>query len=131
MPTRQFVRVVALRKGKLKSAEFRLRPGERGLSLFELSAGVSAVDIVEAVKSLGKQGDLAAAMLTADAIRSLGLTIAHTWGGTASPEINTVHAEARLALWRRLLLFLRGVRPYDYFNDQLSPRLCALAQIIE
>ncbi|HUG90930.1 MAG TPA: hypothetical protein VML55_08860 [Planctomycetaceae bacterium] len=36
MPAR-FVRIVALRRGEVKAAEFRIRPGERGLSLFELA----------------------------------------------------------------------------------------------
>ncbi|GEM_PF-4322856 len=117
MPAKQLVRVVALRKGKLKSVEFRIREGERGLSLFEYQSSSRLHEVVEAVRSLGKQGDLAAAVLQTADIRSLGLVLVHTLGGTSSRQINELHVEARLPLWRKLWLFLRGIRAYDYFND--------------
>ena len=50
----QFVRVVALRHGRLKPSEFRLRPPERGLSLFELADGQQIDTIIEAVRAAGK-----------------------------------------------------------------------------
>ena len=43
-----FVRVVALQKGKPKLAEFNLRAGERGLSVFHLKDQEIGTDILEA-----------------------------------------------------------------------------------
>ena len=59
----QLLRVVALRKGKLKPVEFRLRPGEHGLSLFRLVNSETPDRVLEAVRLMGKTGDLAAAVI--------------------------------------------------------------------
>lgn len=131
MPTQQLVRVVALRKGGLRPVEFRLRPGERGLSLFRLSGTPSADAIVDAVRSMGKQGELAAVALDADAIQSLGLVLVSTPGGTRFDQVNALQVEARLPFLQRVLLFLRGIRSYDYFNERFSARLCAMARLTD
>jgi hypothetical protein len=128
--TVQLLRVVALRKGKLKSFEFRLRPGERGLSLFRLKDSETTDRVIEAVRGMGKTGDLAVAVIDAATLRSLGLVLVPTAGGTPFADINALHVEARLAWWRKVLLSLRGVRDYDYFNENLSERICSLARVL-
>jgi hypothetical protein len=125
------IRVVALRKGKLKAAEFRLRPGERGLSLFALVDSPSFEEIVEAVRLAGKQGDLAAAVFAARDLRELGLRLKFTNGGTSNSAVNAIHLEARLPWWREWLLSLRGLTVVDYFNERYSDHLCTMAQIEE
>jgi hypothetical protein len=119
-----------LRKGKLKPVEFRLRASEHGLSLFEFQDRTVAQEIIETVRAAGKQGELAVALIDADAIRSLGLILVRTRGATSSERINDLHIEARLPFLRKLLLFLRGIRHYDYFNEELSAKLCALARLL-
>src|SRR5207249_3667228 len=99
---------VCLRKGRLKPAEFRLRPGERGLSLFRRVGQPGPVEVVAAVRAAGKQGDLAAAAISAEAIRALGLVLVSSPGGTAEPEVNRLHAEARLSFWSALWTRLGG-----------------------
>src|SRR5262245_45222807 len=125
----QVVRVVALRKGKLKPVEFRLRPDEIGLSLFEYTDRATADLVVEAFKSMGKQGDLALALLQTDDLQALGLNLTRTKGATGRPEIDATHVEARLPLLLRISLFLRGIKAYDYFNEHLSLRLCDMARL--
>lgn len=131
MDNTELLRVVTLRKGKLKPVEFRIRQGERGLSLFWCKDRSTAESVVEAVRAMGKHGDLGAAILQTDEIRALGLRLVRTPGGTGVPEIDAMHVEARLPLLRQLWLFLRGIRPYDYFNEHLSPQLCAIARLQE
>lgn len=131
MKAQQLIRIVALRKGKLKPSEFRLRERERGLSLFVHSDNVGAAAVVDAVRVAGKQGELAAAVLESSDLRSLGLVLVGTPGELVLHEVNAIHLEARLPLWRKVLLLLRGVRPYDYFNDVLSAKLCALARLLD
>jgi hypothetical protein len=124
------LRVVALRKGRL-TAEFRLRPKEKGLSLFASVSRPGHAAIIEAVRAAGKQGDLAAALLSAKALRALGLVLTRTEGGTPVPEVNAVHYEARFGLFRRILLRLTGVAIHEYFNRHLSATLSEIAEIVE
>lgn len=129
MAGREFLRVVCLRRGKLKVSEFRLRPGERGLSLFRRVAVPSPGDIVAAVRAAGKQGDLAVALLTATDLSRLGLRILATPGGTGDEVVNAVHVEARLSRWRILWLRLSGVVVDEYFNDRFSEALLAASRL--
>ena len=73
MDGRELLRIVQLRGGRVRPTEFRLRPGETGLSLFEHVADPSAGDVLAAVRLAGKRGDLAAAVLPESALRQLGL----------------------------------------------------------
>ncbi len=127
----QFLRVVTLRKGKLPPTEFRLREGEKGLSLFAHQEQPDPAQVIEAVRAAGKKGDLKAAAIRAETIRRLGLAMVQTTGGALLGEVNAIHYEARLPWRRRFLLLLRGVRPRDYFNEYLSPELCAAARLLD
>ena len=60
------LRVVVVRKGKVKSTEFRLRPDEIGLSLFRTAEHMDPDALVAAVRAAGKQGDLAVAEIPLD-----------------------------------------------------------------
>ena len=131
MEVKQFLRVVTLRKSKLPPAEFRLREGEKGLSLFAHQEQPGAAQVIEAVRAAGKKGDLKAAAILAAEMRKWGLAVVPTTGGTPVREVNAIHYEARLPWWRKLLLRLRGVRPHDYFNEFLSPKLCAAARVLD
>src|SRR5437660_338969 len=104
MEVKQLVRVVALRKGNPPPAEFRLREGEKGLSLFARQESPSPSQVLEAVRAAGKKGDLKAAAIAAQEIRNLGLTLVQTRGGTPLVEVNAIHYEARLPWLRRLFL---------------------------
>src|SRR5438067_12874556 len=108
MDAAEYLRVVSLRKGKLKPTEFRLRSGERGLSLFRRVESPGPEDVMAAVRAAGKQGELAAAVIPAGLLRELGLVVVATEGGTPVPEINRIHVEARLPWWRSLMLRLQG-----------------------
>src|SRR5437667_438487 len=90
----EVLRVVALRKGRLSPAEFRLREGEQGLSVFACVERPSPVEVIEAVRAVGKRGELAAAVIAAQEIQSLGLILVRTRGGTAQAEVNAIHYEA-------------------------------------
>ena len=131
MKPKQLLRVVRLRRGTLKSSEFTLRPGEKGLSLFARTDEPSPEEVVSAIRAAGKQGDLAAAVIDARQIRSLGLILRRTPGATPSAEVNAIHYEGRLPLWRRLLLYLSGSRTQEYFNERVSPQLCSMARVLE
>ena len=131
MEVKRLLRVAALRKGKLSPAEFRLREGEKGLSLFAHQEQPGPAQVIEAVRAAGKKGDLKAAVILAEEIRKLGLTIVQTRGGTSSEEVNAIHYEARLPWVRGLMLRLRGVRPLDYFNEHVAPKLCAAARVMD
>src|SRR5262249_3114410 len=128
---KELLRVVALRKGKLKPGEFKLREGERGLSLFAYADRPGPAEVIECVRAVGKQGDLAAALITAPDIRALGLKLVKTKGGTPCHEVNAIHYEARLPVLRRLLLYLKGIRLHEYFNEHLSRKLCDIARVLE
>jgi hypothetical protein len=131
MQAKEFLRVVTLRKGRLKPAEFRLREGDKGLSLFARVDHPGPNAVLEAVRAAGKQGNLGAAVITAGEIRALGLRLVQTVGGTPHGAVNAIHCEARLPVLRKLVLRLRGIRLNDYFNEHLSPRLCALARVLD
>lgn len=131
MEATRLLRVAALRRGKLSPAEFRLREGEKGLSLFAHQEQPGPSQVIEAVRAAGKKGDLKAAVVPAEDIRKLGLTLVRTRGGTPSDEVNAIHYEARLPWLHELMLRLRGVRPVDYFNERLAPSLCAAARLTD
>lgn len=131
MEVRELLRVVALRNGKLKPAEFRLREGETGLSNFACRDRPGPLEVLDAVRRAGKQGDLAAAVIRAEEIDRLGLVLKQTPGGTSSVEVNAIHYEARLRWARRLLLRLRRQRVHDYFHEQVCPKLWAAASVLD
>jgi len=131
MDVAEYLRVVSLRKGKLKATEFRLRPGERGLSLFRREDRPGAADIVAAVHASGKQGDLAAAVFPADGIRALGLVLVATPGGTGVSDVDKLHVEARLPFWRALIVRLRGRPLQEEFNDRIADRSFEMARLVE
>ncbi len=131
MEVKEVLRVVISRKGRVKPADFKLRPGETGLSLFAHLPQPTPADVIEAVRAAGKQGELAVALLPADAIRALGLRLVKTKGGTPVAEVNAIHYEARVPFWRRPFAWLRGMRTHDYFNRHFSTRLCDIAELLE
>jgi hypothetical protein len=131
MEATEFLRVVSVRRGKIRPGEFRLREGEKGLSLFARAAQPDPEIIREAVRDAGKRGELGVAILPAAELRALSLVVVQTPGGTPSPDVNRLHCEARLPWLRRLWLRVRVRNPTKYFNDQLSPRIDALARLLE
>jgi hypothetical protein len=106
-----------------------LRSGERGLSLFARVPQPGPDEVIAAVRAAGKQGDLVAATISRRVLPELGLMIVPTPGGTPVPDVNGLHAEARLPRWRALLLRLVGRRTDEYFNDRFSERLLAAARV--
>ena len=52
MEAREFFRVVRLRRGKMTPAEFRIRDGEKGLSLFAHVKEPGSPQVLEAVQPL-------------------------------------------------------------------------------
>jgi hypothetical protein len=130
MEPQQLLRVVALRRGSLKPVEFRLREGEKGLSLFAQLQHPDTTAVIEAVRAAGKQGDLAAAVLEARELQALGLVIIHAPGGTPVAEVNAIHFEARLPRLRGLFLWLRGKRLHEFFNERFSERVCGIARLL-
>jgi hypothetical protein len=131
MEAEAFFRVVALRKGKFKSVEFRLREGEKGLSLFAALPGFRPAVLLEAVRDIGKRGDLAVAAIRGEDLRRLGLKLISTPGGTAVAEINAAHCEARISFFRKLWLMLIRKSVQEYFNERFSEPLCAAAQLLD
>lgn len=125
----EFLRVVRLRKGKLKPTEFMLREGERGLSLFASVEYPSSDDVLDAVRSAGKQGELAVAVIQASDLKALGLTCIRCPGATPNPEINAIHYEIRPSLVWRLSCWIRGRSVHDSFNEQFSERILELAKL--
>src|SRR5262249_19700504 len=117
MDAGEYLRVVSLRKGKLKPTEFRLRPGERGLSLFRRVERPGSGEVIAAVRAAGKQGELAAAVIPTGLLRELRLVVVTTAGGTPVPEVNRIHVEARLPRWWAWILRLQGRPADEYFND--------------
>lgn len=128
---KELLRVVALRKGRLSPSEFRLRQGEQGLSLFAHVERPSPIEVIEAVRAVGKRGKLAVAVIAVQEIQALGLILVRSRGGTAQAEVNAIHFEARVPWLRRLFLRLRGIHWRDYFNEHLSHRLCMLARVLD
>ena len=131
MEEKEFLRIVTLRRGKLKPAEFNIRDGEKGLSLFAHRAEPNAEEVISAVRAAGKQGFLAAAAISAQQIAALGLRVLQTKGGTPDARVNAIHYEARLSFLRKLFLRLRGIRHHEYYNEHLSPKLCAVARVLD
>jgi hypothetical protein len=131
MEEMELLRIVALRRGRLMPSEFKLREGEKGLSLFAHVKAPGAEVVIEAVRTVGKQGILAAAVLPALGMRSLGLCLAHTEGGTLDAGVNAIHYEARLSILRRLFLRLRGIPLHEYYNENLTPKLFSLARLLD
>jgi hypothetical protein len=89
----------------------------------------SAAEVIDAVRAAGKQGDLAAAIIEVQEIRALGLNLVQTPGGTPVSKVNAIHWEARLPFLRQLLLWLRGRRPVEFFNDYFSRELYEIARL--
>ncbi len=87
--------------------------------------------IVEAVRAAGKQGDLGVAAVSVETLTALGLVLVQTPGGTPSEEVNRLHLEARVPWFRRFWLWLRFRSLTDYFNEEMSPRINAVARLIE
>jgi hypothetical protein len=131
MDANQALRIVALRRGKIKPGEFKLREGEKGLSLFLHVKEPSPSTIVEAVRAAGKRGDLGVAVISEGALTALGLVLVKTNGGTQSEEVNRVHLEARVPWLRRFWLWLRFRSLTDYFNQEMSPRINVIAHLME
>jgi hypothetical protein len=131
MEEKELLRIVTLRRGKLKTAEFKLRRGEIGLSLFAHAEQPNVSDVLEAVRSIGKQGVLVAAVIPEQTIVALGLKLVQTRGGTLHAGVNAIHYEARLPFLKRLILRLRGIRVHEYFNEYLSQQLCAIARVLD
>ena len=77
----EVIRVVRVRKGSFKAAEFQLRPGETGLSVFAASRNLSSERLLQAVRDAGKQGELAVALVPVRIVRELGLILVRTPGG--------------------------------------------------
>lgn len=73
MPNDRVLRVVVVRKGNVKSTEFRLREGEIGLSLFRPADQPNPEAIIAAVKAAGKQGELGVVEIPVGVFRQLGL----------------------------------------------------------
>jgi hypothetical protein len=127
----EYLRVVSLRKGKLKVAEFRLRHDERGLSLFRRADHPGPTEVVAAVRAAGKQGELAVVVFLARELLALGLVLVPTPGGTRVADVDRLHTEARFPTWRAVLLRLRGRQLDVEFNARCSDRLLAIAQVLE
>jgi len=127
----EYLRVVRLRRGKLNVSEFRLRRGERGLSVFASVDRPGSTEIVAAVRAAGKQGELAIAAIPAKAVDDLGLKVISAAGGTPAPDVNRLHAEFRVSSWRSFLLRLRGKGVDEYFNERFAVELLAAARLLE
>src|SRR5205814_3671611 len=91
----------------------------------------NAEEVVEAVRAAGKQGVLAAAVISAKEIANLGLHLVPTPGGTPHARVNAIHYEARVPFLRTLILRLRGIRAHEYYNEYLSSKLCASARVLD
>jgi hypothetical protein len=124
------LRVVVARRGKVKAAEFRLRPGEPGLSLFRHADSPGPAAVIAAVRAAGKTGDLAVAEVPAALLLELGLRLVPTRGGTPDPAVNALHVEARPSPWRKVSLWLRRRPVHEWFNEVIVPRLAAAATLL-
>lgn len=131
MEVLEFIRVVKMRRGRVLPAEFKLREGENGLSVFALVDNPAPSEIIEAVQAVGKRGDLGAAVISVVLLRDLSLTLVRTPGGTLSAAVNAIHYEAKLSFFRRVSLWLRGIRVFEYFNSRISDKLCASARLMD
>lgn len=130
-PNENLLRVVVSKRGKVRAADFRLRRGERGLSLFRHVDSPGPDAIIDAVRSAGKHGVLAIAEIPVSVFRELGLHIVQTPGDTPSEVVNAIHVEARIGFWLRVRLWLRRVELTDYFNDHMTPRIASVARLLD
>lgn len=128
MNNEPLLRVVVSKKGKVKPADFRLRPYELGLSLFRSDAGVNPEVILDAVRMAGKRGELTVVEIPLRVFRELGLKVIPTPGGTPDAEVNRAHVEARFGWWFRLWLRLRRRPMHELFNERVAPALAAAAK---
>jgi len=85
--------------------------------------------IIEAVRAVGKRGELGVAEIQAAVVAKLGLKVISTPGGTPDLEVNAVHVEARLPWWRRILSELGWMDDVAYFNRHISPTLANEARL--
>jgi hypothetical protein len=130
-PDDNLLRVVVSKRGRVRPAEFRLRRGERGLSLFRHVESPGPDAIIEAVRTAGKQGELAVAEIPTLLLRELGLRIVQTPGDTPSKDVNAIHVEARIGFWLRVRLWLRRIEMTAHFNDHVTPRIASAARILD
>ncbi len=131
MSNREVLRVVVVRKGKFRPAEFRLRPGEIGLSLYRREPEIHPAAILAAVHGAGKRGELGIAEIPISAFTALGLKLVASPGGTADREVNRLLVEARYSRWKRLVLLLRRKAVHEAFNVEIAPKLAAVAILLE
>ncbi len=131
MVSGELIRIVRIRRGIAKPSEFSLRPGESGLSLFELGDEPNSAQIIQAVRDAGKQGELAAAAIPVATLLALGLRLVRCVGGTPDPAINAIHCEARLGSWLRFWLWLSRRSRQDYFNATIAARHSEASRILE
>ena len=131
MSTEEVSRVVVVRKSKFRPAEFRLRPGEIGLSLFRRLPETRPAFDLSAVRASGKQGELGIAEVPLTVLAELGLRLVATPGGTADPQVNRLHVEARFSRWRRLVLLWKRKPVHEAFNETIAPELARVAILLE
>lgn len=124
------VRVVAIRRGRFRVADFALREGEDGLSLFACQNENDIRRVVDAVRAAGKSGQLAAAALNADDLNALGLEVIRTSGATPDERANELHVEARLSPSSAELARRLGQTPWEFFNQQIAGAMHARARVV-
>jgi hypothetical protein len=130
-PEKALLRVVVSKRGKVRPAEFRLRKGDSGLSLFRHVENPGPDVVLEAVRAAGKQGELAIAELPTALLREIGPRIVATPGDTPSGEVNAIHVEARLPFWRRVGLALQRKGFAAYFNEYVAPQIAEAAKLLD
>jgi hypothetical protein len=126
----QAIRVVAVRRTGQRAADFALRHGEQGLSLFACDTQDEVRMVVEAVRAAGKSGKLAAAALAVQDLEALGLEVVQVPGGTPDPRANLLHVEARLAPPTAELARRLGQQSWEFFNQQIAGALRDRARVI-
>jgi hypothetical protein len=124
------LRVVVARRGKVKAAEFRLRPGEAGLSLFRHADSPGPAEVIAAVRAAGKTGELAIAEVPVAVLVELGLRLVPTPGGTPDAAVNALHLEARPPRWRKVFLWLRRRPVHEWFNEVVVPQIATTATLL-
>lgn len=124
------VRVIAVRRGRFRAAEFALRSGEQGLSLFVCRTDGEVQMVIDAVRAAGKTGELAAAALTGQDVDALGLELVPTPGATPDDRVNHLHVEARLSVATAALARRLGQEPWEFFNQQIAGEIVARAVLV-